>query len=61
MCFRYRFIIPIFLHSGIIHYIVNMYLQLGLGAQIERTTGTLRMGLIYMTSGIGGCVNHPPH
>eukprot|EP00038_Savillea_parva_P010092 m.187851 g.187851 ORF g.187851 m.187851 type:complete len:615 (-) comp17209_c0_seq1:177-2021(-) len=52
----YRFILPIFLHSGIIHYGVNMYLQLGLGSQIERTTGTLRMGLIYMISGIGGYV-----
>eukprot|EP00035_Acanthoeca_spectabilis_P004527 m.104688 g.104688 ORF g.104688 m.104688 type:complete len:730 (-) comp12614_c0_seq4:1134-3323(-) len=52
----FRFIIPIFLHSGIIHYAVNMYLQLGLGSQIERTTGTLRMALIYMIAGIGGYV-----
>lgn len=50
----YRFIIPIFMHSGILHYGVNIYLQLGLGSQIERTTGTLRMALIYMISGIGG-------
>mmetsp|Transcript_20701 Transcript_20701/g.53805 ORF Transcript_20701/g.53805 Transcript_20701/m.53805 type:complete len:626 (+) Transcript_20701:159-2036(+) len=52
----YRFIIPLFLHSGIVHYFVNMYLLLGLGAQIERTTGTIRMGLIFMISGIGGYV-----
>jgi len=50
----YRFIIPIFLHGGILHYAGNMMFQLSIAVQVERAAGSLRMMLIYMIAGIGG-------
>jgi len=52
----YRFIAPVFVHSGAIQVILVLYVQQELGCPIERTIGWLRMGLIYMISGIGGYV-----
>jgi len=50
----YRFIWPLFMHAGVIHYILCMLVQWVVGTQIERTAGWLRVALIYFTSGIGG-------
>ncbi|KAF2424895.1 rhomboid-domain-containing protein [Tothia fuscella] len=52
----YRFIIPIFLHGGIIHIGFNMLLQLTLGRDIELQIGTLRFLLVYLSAGIFGFV-----
>ncbi|KAI9828790.1 MAG: hypothetical protein M1832_001895 [Thelocarpon impressellum] len=52
----YRFIIPIFLHAGIIHISFNMLLQLTLGRDIEKLIGPLRFALVYFSSGIFGFV-----
>ena len=52
----YRFIIPIFLHAGIIHIGFNMLLQVTLGREIEMQIGTLRFFLVYFSSGIFGFV-----
>ena len=52
----YRFIIPIFLHGGLIHIGFNMLLQLTLGREIEKIIGSLRFLLVYMSSGIFGFV-----
>ena len=52
----FRFIIPIFLHGGIIHIGFNMLLQLTLGREMEKTIGSLRFLLVYMSSGIFGFV-----
>ncbi|KAL9024767.1 MAG: hypothetical protein Q9196_006269 [Gyalolechia fulgens] len=52
----YRFIIPIFLHAGIIHIGFNMLLQLTLGKEMEREVGSLRFLLVYLSSGIFGFV-----
>ncbi|KAK9710690.1 hypothetical protein K7432_008251 [Basidiobolus ranarum] len=52
----FRFITPIFLHGGVLHYIMNMVYQLGNGAQMERDMGPFRMALLYMISGIGGFI-----
>ncbi|RUS12991.1 hypothetical protein BC937DRAFT_86526 [Endogone sp. FLAS-F59071] len=38
----YRFITPIFIHGGIIHLLMNMLVQLRLGAQLERDMGPFR-------------------
>ena len=50
----WRFIAPIFLHSGAIHVVIVLIVQYQLGVPIERTIGWLRMGLIYIISGVGG-------
>ena len=52
----FRFIIPIFLHGGIIHIGFNILLQLTLGREMEKTIGSLRFLVVYMSSGIFGFV-----
>ncbi len=49
-----RFIVPLFLHSGIIHAVLLLAIQYYFGAKIERQAGFLRVFLIYFISGIGG-------
>jgi membrane associated rhomboid family serine protease len=52
----YRFIVPIFLHAGLIHIGFNMLLQLTLGRDMEKSIGSIRFFLVYMSSGIFGFV-----
>lgn len=52
----YRFILPIFLHGGIIHIGFNLLLQLTLGREMELAIGSLRFALVYFSSGIFGFV-----
>ena len=52
----FRFIIPMFLHAGIIHIAFNMLLQLTLGREMEKAIGSLRFILVYVSSGIFGFV-----
>lgn len=52
----YRFIIPIFLHAGLIHIAFNMLLQLTLGREMEQAIGSIRFFLVYMSAGIFGFV-----
>lgn len=52
----FRFILPIFLHAGIIHIGFNMLLQMTLAREMEISIGPLRFFLVYMASGIFGFV-----
>ncbi len=52
----FRFIIPMFLHAGLIHIGFNMLLQLTLGREMELAIGSLRFALVYFSSGIFGFV-----
>lgn len=52
----YRFIIPIFLHGGVIHILFNMIAQVVIGADVERMVGWWRYSLVYFASGIWGFV-----
>ena len=52
----YRFIIPMFLHAGIIHISFNLFALLTIGADMERTIGWWRFAIIYFASGIMGFV-----
>ncbi len=52
----YRFIVPLFLHSGVIHVGLCLIALTVLGAQIERSAGFLRTMLIFAISGIGGWI-----
>lgn len=50
----YRVIIPIGLHGGFIHYLMNMLIQMRTGFQMERDFNWWRIFIIYFASGIGG-------
>lgn len=52
----FRFIIPIFLHAGIIHIGFNMLLQMTLGREMEIAIGPIRYFLVYISAGIFGFV-----
>lgn len=50
----WRFIVPIFLHAGVLHILFNLLVQLRLGAQVEVEIGAHLFIPIYFASGIGG-------
>ncbi|MCJ1429451.1 hypothetical protein MMC29_007365 [Sticta canariensis] len=52
----FRFIIPMFLHAGIVHITFNMLIQLTLGREMEKEIGPFRFALVYLSSGIFGFV-----
>ncbi|ORZ18938.1 rhomboid family-domain-containing protein [Absidia repens] len=52
----YRFVTPIFMHVGIVHFLLNMLTHLRLGVDLERSLGMPRYVLLYMGSGIWGYV-----
>jgi len=52
----FRFIVPIFLHAGLIHIGFNLLLQMTMGRDMERSIGSIRFFLVYMSSGIFGFV-----
>ncbi|CAF0830927.1 unnamed protein product [Adineta ricciae] len=50
----YRLFIPIFLHAGIIHLVLNLVNQLAIGIMLEHKFNSIRISIIYILSGIGG-------
>jgi membrane associated rhomboid family serine protease len=52
----WRFIIPIFMHAGLIHIGFNLFLQLTIGKEVEVLIGPIRFFIIYMAAGIFGFV-----
>jgi len=50
----FRFLLPIFLHAGVVHIVINLSFQVRTGIQMERDFGTWRIFIIYMASGIFG-------
>jgi membrane associated rhomboid family serine protease len=52
----FRFIVPMFLHAGIVHIGFNMLLQLTMGREMELAIGSVRFALVYFSSGIFGFV-----
>ncbi|KAH3200391.1 rhomboidmembrane protein [Aspergillus fumigatus] len=52
----FRFIIPMFLHTGIIHIGFNLLVQMTMAADMERTVGWWRFAFVYLASGIWGFV-----
>jgi membrane associated rhomboid family serine protease len=52
----FRFIIPMFMHAGLIHIGFNMLLQMTLGRDMEIDIGPVRFFIVYIASGIFGFV-----
>jgi membrane associated rhomboid family serine protease len=52
----FRFIVPIFMHAGLIHIGFNLLLQMTLGRDMEKAIGSIRFFLVYMSAGIFGFV-----
>lgn len=52
----FRFILPMFLHAGLIHIAFNLLLQLTMGREMEKAIGSIRFALVYFSSGIFGFV-----
>ena len=50
----FRFITPMFLHSGIVHFLFNGLSIWKTGFQMEEQMGSWRMFILYFISGIGG-------
>lgn len=52
----YRFVVPVFLHGGVIHLALNAFGELRFGLYFERRTGLVRTLLLYLLGTIGGCL-----
>ncbi|KAI8072399.1 rhomboid family-domain-containing protein [Gongronella butleri] len=52
----FRFFLPIFMHAGIVHFIVNMLTHLSLGCDLEKALGVPRYVLLYILAGLFGNV-----
>ncbi|OYT70689.1 MAG: hypothetical protein CFK52_10145 [Chloracidobacterium sp. CP2_5A] len=52
----WRLVVPMFLHIGVVHLVVNMYALWALGPQLESLYGSARFTILYTLSGIGGFV-----
>ena len=52
----YRLISSMFLHFGIIHFLMNMYSLYNMGPIVEDVLGSMRMLILYILAGISGGV-----
>jgi membrane associated rhomboid family serine protease len=50
----WRLIASLFLHSGAVHLLLNLIVQMSIGSGVERKVGWFRTALMYFISGIGG-------
>ncbi|KAM0948292.1 putative peptidase S54, rhomboid, Rhomboid-like superfamily [Dioscorea sansibarensis] len=52
----WRLITCIWLHAGVVHILANMLSLLFIGIRLEQEFGFVRIGLLYLISGLGGSV-----
>ncbi|KAE8710866.1 Replication factor C 2 isoform 1 [Hibiscus syriacus] len=52
----WRLITCIWLHAGVIHLLANMLSLVFIGIRLEQQFGFVRIGLIYLLSGLGGSI-----
>lgn len=52
----WRLITCIWLHAGVIHLIANMLSLVIIGIRLEQQCGFVRIGIIYLLSGVGGSI-----
>ena len=53
----YRLVTAMFLHFGLLHLAVNMYVLFAVGPTVERAFGRLRYAGLYLLAGLGGSVS----
>ncbi|XAR70334.1 hypothetical protein NMG60_11027157 [Bertholletia excelsa] len=53
---QWRLVSCIWLHAGVIHLLANMLSLVFIGIRLEQQFGFVRVGLIYLLSGLGGSV-----
>ncbi|XP_071737847.1 RHOMBOID-like protein 1 [Rutidosis leptorrhynchoides] len=51
---QWRILMCMWLHAGVFHILANMLSLLGLGIRLEQEFGFVRIGLLYVISGLGG-------
>ncbi|KAI7877944.1 hypothetical protein K492DRAFT_111336, partial [Lichtheimia hyalospora FSU 10163] len=52
----FRFLTPLFVHSGLLHCAVNLAVLMWIGIKLERLMGSWRFGALYFSTGIFGNV-----
>ncbi|XP_076912685.1 RHOMBOID-like protein 2 isoform X2 [Bidens hawaiensis] len=52
----WRLVSCIFLHAGVVHLLANMLSLVFVGIRLEQQFGFVRVGILYMLSGIGGSI-----
>lgn len=52
----FRFITPMFLHTGVLDLIFIMIMQVRFGFEVESQLGSIRVAIVYLISGISGNV-----
>jgi membrane associated rhomboid family serine protease len=52
----WRLLSCMWLHAGIIHLLTNMLSLIFIGIRLEQQFGFIRVGLIYLISGLGGSI-----
>ncbi|KAL6182139.1 hypothetical protein ACLB2K_043562 [Fragaria x ananassa] len=52
----WRLLTCIWLHAGVIHVLANMLSLVFIGIRLEQQFGFVRMGIIYLLSGLGGSI-----
>ncbi|XP_019150194.1 PREDICTED: RHOMBOID-like protein 2 [Ipomoea nil] len=52
----WRLITCIWLHAGVVHLLANMLSLLIIGIRLEQQFGFVRVGIIYLVSGVGGSI-----
>merc|ERR1740121_437589 len=52
----WRLVTALFLHGGVVHLCLNMLALLAVGRQLEHSHGSLRVGAIYLLSGLFGAL-----
>ncbi|GAA98238.1 hypothetical protein E5Q_04921 [Mixia osmundae IAM 14324] len=52
----FRFVLPIFVHAGLVHIALNLLVQVTSSAEVERQMGSLRFFLLYFPAGIFGFI-----
>lgn len=52
----WRFITPVFVHSGLLHLAFNSYALYAIGSDVERLFGNASFAVLYLVSGFGGVV-----
>ncbi|KAG8092322.1 hypothetical protein GUJ93_ZPchr0012g21004 [Zizania palustris] len=52
----WRLVTCIWLHAGVVHLVANMLSLVLIGLRLEQQFGYMRIGIIYLVSGVGGSV-----